>query len=199
MSIKRPEYCNVCGLDIVWCKCDRSPEYCDICGAPVVWCKCDNSHGLPTVPSLLEALGTAKKTVAYQRGVIENLQKQNKTIIPLLEKVDDLKLEIDSKVSAWAIMKNTAYRYKLAMEQNLEDHKRVVVNLNNIREEKCNWFYMADEGYYETKCNQSFYFNNGETLAENITFKWCPYCGKSIKHDDPYDPSYEGLIPEELP
>lgn len=68
---------------------------------------------------------------------------------------------------------------------------------NGIETKECKWLYMVDEGYYETKCNQSFYFNDGETLSENIHFKYCPYCGKLIKHDDQYDPSYEGLIPEE--
>ncbi len=70
---------------------------------------------------------------------------------------------------------------------------------------ECIWIYMVDEGYYETKCNQSFYFNDGETLAENPTFQYCPYCGKKINgdkrysssNDDEYDPSYEGLIQEE--
>jgi hypothetical protein len=76
---------------------------------------------------------------------------------------------------------------------------------NGLASQECGWLYMVDEGYYETKCNQSFYFVDGETLAENITFQYCPYCGKKINGDrrysyddgDDYDPSYEGLIPDE--
>lgn len=75
---------------------------------------------------------------------------------------------------------------------------------NGLVSQECQWLYMVDEGYYETKCNQSFYFGDGETLEENTTLQYCPYCGKKINgdkryssNDDEYDPSYDGLIPDE--
>ena len=53
---------------------------------------------------------------------------------------------------------------------------------------ECEWEYQNDEGYYETKCGKSFCFNDdGMFLSEEDQgklqggFKWCPYCGKTIK------------------
>jgi hypothetical protein len=69
--------------------------------------------------------------------------------------------------------------------------------------QECEWEYQYEDGYYETKCGKSFYFNfDGYLDAEDQgklqdDFKWCPCCGKVIKEMEYYDSSYDGLIPDE--
>jgi len=46
---------------------------------------------------------------------------------------------------------------------------------------ECVWIYMLDAGCYETECKQSFYFFDYKKLDENVTFKFCPFCGNEIK------------------
>jgi hypothetical protein len=41
--------------------------------------------------------------------------------------------------------------------------------------------YKEDDSYYETDCNESFYFDDGHSrLKDYGNFKYCPYCGKEI-------------------
>lgn len=65
---------------------------------------------------------------------------------------------------------------------------------NGFVSQECEWEYQDDEGYYETKCGYSFYFLEGENLTSNKTFKYCPYCGKSIK--ETFVPLEDDICPD---
>jgi len=47
----------------------------------------------------------------------------------------------------------------------------------------CVW--TGDHRNYETECGESFYFDpDGDDLCAADSFKFCPYCGKTIKTKD---------------
>jgi hypothetical protein len=45
---------------------------------------------------------------------------------------------------------------------------------------ECKWQVLADESEYHSSCDNTFWLQDGSTLEE-IVFKFCPFCGKSIK------------------
>jgi len=51
------------------------------------------------------------------------------------------------------------------------------MNIKNF----CIWEFQDGDDYYETYCNNSFCFLEGFIKENN--FKFCPFCGKSIKEE----------------
>jgi hypothetical protein len=80
----------------------------------------------------------------------------------------------------------------LEAEQSLEILKGIAEQNTKIRQledenkrlteakGECRWTF-EDDSYYETDCNESFYFDDGLRLEDCDNFKYCPYCGGKIK------------------
>ena len=59
-----------------------------------------------------------------------------------------------------------------------------IIYLGRVVIETCTWSLSRnyDDTMYETECQETFIFLDGNPYANN--FRFCPYCGKEIVTDD---------------